>query len=353
MPTGRTTLNLALGGAAVALVSALAATTAPGARSSVLAATPPPVKVALSSIAATVAPALTIRDVNPGGTELRAFATTTVPASFSYTVRQAPDPVAQTGLGGISLLHGPAAALAESSVLTEIGTPSQPDYETKFTVHRTGLTPNTTYDLDVSATTQDGDTLTAHTRFTTLKQRVRVTLDSIDISDDGDTFGSGEPTWFWKVGFQGYTVDDCYPQGDGHCQVGSASEGTVYPYANGSTKFSFVFAQENFQPIPNPHPQPGSEDFSSMPTQFTLQASANESDGWLGPLDSFFDWGAWLSGTSQASWQAPQGVEVARQAVSVAAEQDNFRSVMHFTFEVFYDNQSYPPNDGRVFSTSK
>jgi hypothetical protein len=224
---------------------------------------------------------------------------------------------------------------------------------TKVNIHRTGLTPSTTYELDVFATTQAGAKLTAHARFTTRKQRVRVTLDKIDICDGGDTFGSGEPTWFWKVGFNGYTVQDCYPQVGGDCQEGSAGEGTVYPYANGSTKFAFVFAQENFEPIPNPHPQPGSEDFSSMPTQFSLQVSANESDGPFGSLDSFFDWGAWLSGTSQATWQVPQGVEHSSQAVAVSAEQDNFRSVMHFTFAVFYDNQTYTPNDGRVFSTSK
>jgi hypothetical protein len=294
---------------------------------------------------------LTIPELRPGGTEVYAFALSSEPTAMTYSIK----PVSNTSppTGPSSPLSGIVALPLGGGVVSSGGTPPQPVYDTKHNLHRTGLTPNTTYDLDVAATTQAGLHLTAHARFTTLKQRVRMTLEKIVVSDDGDTFGSGEPTWFWQVGWPGGTVKDCYPQAAGHCQVGSASEGTIYPYANGSSKFSVVFAEENFRPVPNPNPQPGEEDFTSMPQQFLLSVSARESDSFLGSLDALFDWGAWLSGVSEATWQAPQGVEHARQSVTVAAEDGNFRSVMSFTFEVFYDAQSYPPNDGRVYSTSK
>jgi len=135
--------------------------------------------------------------------------------------------------------------------------------------------------------------------------------------------------------------------------VGSATEGSIYPHTSANRAFAFVFAQENFHPLPNPNPQPGGEDFATMPQQFVLSVSAKESDGVFGFLDEVLDGGSWLEGIPQATWQVPQGVEGAWKTLSVSAEDGNFHSTMYFTFEVFYDNGVYAPNDGRVYSTSK
>jgi hypothetical protein len=43
--------------------------------------------------------------------------------------------------------------------------------------------------------------------------------------------------------------------------------------------FVYVFAEEGFQPIVDPMPQAGGEDFSSMPQRFQVRGYAKESDG--------------------------------------------------------------------------
>jgi hypothetical protein len=299
--------------------------------------------VSVGGIAA--APAMNIRSVSPGGTEVRAEVTSTELTTFSYRVTLVPTTTPPVG--------GVVAAFPNGGVLSVDGAPPPAVYDTKHNLYKTGLKPNTTYDLNVSGVTQNGVQVSDHARFTTFRQRLRVTLNKIDISDDGDTFGSGEPTWFWQVGWSTGTVNDCYPQDDGKCKVGNATEGTVYPYTNAGSTFQMIFADENFQPIVDPNPQPGREDFTTMPQQLVLDASAKEDDSILGGLDAFFDWGAWLSGNPEATWTVPQGVEHASKSLTVAAEDGNFRSTMTFTFEVFYDNQVYTPNDGRVFLTSR
>ncbi len=303
---------------------------------------------ARAPVAAAPATTLFLPEVRPGGTYVDALALSSEPTSLTYSLKRAD--MAPPVTGGAGPLQGVRAPIG-GGVLSP--PESTPVYETKHPLHLTGLTSNTTYVLYVAATTRSGQRLTAQAQFTTLKERVRLTLDKIVIHDDGDTFSDGDPTWFWQVGWATGTAKDCYPKSAGQCKEGDFSEGTVYPVINGQ-KFAFVFAEENFQPVPNPHPQPGNEDFTSMPQQFQLKVSAKESDyAILGGLDSLFDWGAWLGGIAQASWQVPQGKESASQQVTVSAEDGNFRSTMYFTFQLFHDNQSYPPNDGRVFSTAK
>src|SRR5262249_11650518 len=144
-----------------------------------------------------------------------------------------------------------------------------------------GLTSNTTYNVTVTAQTQAGQTYTTTTSFTTAKKRVRVTLESIDITDDGDWFGNGEPLWFvmpiWNGGSgagQFHGENDgafCYPNDYGKCKYGSFGEGRFTPLnSNTDRALQFIFAEENFD---------------RFPSSVALQAWAKENDA-LG--------GAWL-----------------------------------------------------------
>jgi hypothetical protein len=313
---------------------------------------------ATGATGAVAAPTLNVF-VSPGGTEATADAISSVPTTITYTVQAITTTGTPVGPGAGLPLRGVVAPI--SGVLSTGNPPPPPQYDTKHHLNLTGLKSNTTYDLDVTGTTQQGKQLTAHARFTTLKKRVRITLDKIVVQDDGDTFGSGEPTWFWQMsGFSGGPLADCFPKDAGHCKEGDYSEGTIIPNCTRGGRdhrtcaYSYVFAEENFQPIPNPHPQPGGEDFSSMPQQFQIKVSAKESDyPILGGLDSLLDWGAWLGSSQETSWSVPQGKESASQQVAVSADDGNFRSSMVFTFQLFHDNQTYSPTDGRVASAAK
>ena len=223
------------------------------------------------------------------------------------------------------------------------GTVSQPQHRLMLT----GLKSNTTYTLTVRAKNRMGKEATAETTFTTLKRRVRVTLDSITVHSDGDLIGSGEPTWFWTLGRPVISIQDCFPSSAGKCKEGSFGTGTITPLTSAGVKYAHVFAEENFLPIP------GGEDFTTMPADFVLKAKAVENDAGLGWLDDIIAFGAFLSGASEASWHAPRGGQSASDAVALDANDGSFRSTMRFRFELFHDNTSYPPTDGRVHSTSK
>lgn len=259
--------------------------------------------------------------------------------AISHTLRE----------GGVAMLTGAARGTAEPGTGIELERPggaADPAYQPRHNLKLAGLKSATTYVLTVRATNRAGRATTAETTFTTLKRRVRVTLDSITITGDGDFIGKGEPTWFWTVGYPVISVQDCFPASAGKCKEGSYGEGTFTPFNGAGTKYSYVFAEENFRSL-------GGEDYTVMPSQFVLRAKAVESDAGLGWLDDLFDWGAFLSGGNEASWQAPQGVETASQALTLTANDSSFRSTMTFHFDLFHDSGSYPPNDGRVHSTSK
>lgn len=225
-----------------------------------------------------------------------------------------------------------------------------PVYLPRHRFKLTGLKSNTTYTLTVRATNRMGQQASAETSFTTLKKRVRVTLDSITVLSDGDWHSDGEPTWFWTLGYPVISIRDCFPSAAGKCKEGHFGTGTIAPLTSGGVKYAHVFAEENFQPLA------GGEDYTTMPTNFVLKAKAVESDGGLGWLDDFLekvDLDFFGIGAPQASWQAPQGVETASQTVFLGVKDGAFHSIMSFRFELFHDNTSFPPNDGRVHSTSK
>ena len=190
----------------------------------------------------------------------------------------------------------------------------------------TGLKSNTTYDVTVTARTQSGEKHTAQTRFTTSKQRVRVTLREINIERDGDTIGDGEPRWkvFLKWGADG-PVDGCYPN---NCKFGSYGDGPIFPKNSQGQFLSWTFAEENFD---------------RKPDSFQLDVWAEEDDP-----DIFASAGGGpFANGADFTWTVPQDKEWASVPVYVRADQSStlgqdFKSEMAFTFELFHDNLSYP-----------
>jgi hypothetical protein len=236
----------------------------------------------------------------------------------------------------------PAAVTIDYKPSTGPGAGGQSPAQGYATSHErtlTGLTSNTTYDVTVTATTQSGEKHTTQTSFTTAKKRVRLILDRITITDDGDWIGIGEPVWFWEVEWAGGKTGACYPNTTssgldhlvGVCQAGSYGEGVHFPTNDSGEKLMLTFAEEHFP---------------TMPQSFTLRAGADETDliSEIIPLPEFT-----LLEDFEATWSVPQGKEVASQALTLRADEaSDFRSKLDFRFELFHDNLSYPPNHGRA-----
>jgi hypothetical protein len=204
------------------------------------------------------------------------------------------------------------------------------------------LTSNTAYTLTVQGTTLDGQTAGATVTFTTLKQRVRVTLREIDISDDGDLIGDGEPLWviglnYKRDGGGAGMVGACYPLPPGSiCEAGSYGEGRFFPRATDGQFLAWTFAEENFDQFPN---------------MFDLNVDAMEEDfiPIVGTIADFFQEcnpfsGCGFSSPPASDWQVPQGVEWASQAVTIKGDDldGGLHSTLIFTYEMFHDNLSYP-----------
>jgi len=203
--------------------------------------------------------------------------------------------------------------------------------------HRVGLPKlqsNTTYEVAVYVINADGQQTTASKRFTTLKQRVRVTLREINITDDGDSWltGDGEPSWLVGLEWAGGKTGGCYPNNGAFCETGSHGEGRFVPRNYLGQPLMWLFAEENFD---------------SMPTAFTISASGTEYDIIpIGNLVNHIQNGGFASppDTTPFEWQVPARQEWASSPATLDASRAaaGFRSTMAFTFELFHDNLSYP-----------
>lgn len=199
----------------------------------------------------------------------------------------------------------------------------------------TGLTSNTAYVVTVTARTGDNRTATAFARFTTAKKRIRVTLASIDVKDDGDLFGKGEATWGVTLNWDGGFVGGCYPF---TCtdQVG-VGEGRFTPLNSTGRALQFVLAEENFDRFPD---------------AISLRAYGDELDSelvynfGLARLAHCVSDGGCLVGDndSPAVWSVPQGVESADQTLTLYADDTDtgFRSVLTFHVELVHHDVPYP-----------
>jgi hypothetical protein len=219
-----------------------------------------------------------------------------------------------------------------------------PYYGTTHNLRLTDLRSNTPYTVVVTARTRDNRTATAQANFTTARKRVRLVLDEITITEDGDWFGQGEPTWYWSVFWAGGSSGGCFPNTtpsgvehlSGVCQAGGYGEGTFVPRNDRGEKLALTFAEENFP---------------TMPETFSLSARSSEED--------LIDPVIWL--VSQIGNEftpvhgripvtVPQDKEWSSTPITLRPHCDecSMESTMLFRIDVFHDNVPYPPNHGRT-----
>lgn len=282
------------------------------------------------------APTISPLHVQPGGTEAMVRFTTSEPTTVVVDYRPAgvtplrqPQAV-ETGVAAAAPSRVPAVIRQEGSLQHLLRASSS--HEQKLT----GLTSNTAYEVSVTATTEKGQRLTAETRFTTLKERIRVTLRQITIEDDGDLIGNGEPSWLVALGWAGGSVADCYPN-PGSCDPGSYPSGSIVPRNASGGFLTWIFAQENFD---------------RLPQTLTLKVYPEESDSIAAYMPAFYLecftglMALCLDGTGldETRWQRPQGMEWSSETVSLRADlwDQGFKSSLVFTVETFHDNRSYP-----------
>jgi hypothetical protein len=206
----------------------------------------------------------------------------------------------------------------------------------------TGLTSNTTYDVTVTATTQAGQKHTAKTSFTTAKKVVRIILQSIDITDDGDGLlsGGGEPLWFVEAGGDGVAraapgwVDGpyCYPSRPrGYCEYGKLGEGRITPLNPDGKALMIVYAEENFD---------------RFPSTVSLKVWAKEDDAIGGASLIECVTGGCPVGDDAAvrEWRVPPGVEFAQQIITMPGvdASTGFESVLTFHVELVHVHGSAP-----------
>jgi hypothetical protein len=219
-------------------------------------------------------------------------------------------------------------------------------YATTHELKLSGLQSNTTYDVTVTAESQAGQKSTAQTRFTTAKKRVFVVLESIDIEEDGDWVGDGEPVWFVKPYWDGGSFKGsndgayCYPNegSAARCKYGEFGEGRITPRNSRGNAMMFVFAEEHFD---------------RFPSRISLQAWAKEDDlvGGSAFIECIIDTinsdndSCSGDGSMAVEWTVPQGVESAEQRVTVPGNHPGrgFKSVLTFRFELTHHNAPYNP----------
>jgi hypothetical protein len=272
---------------------------------------------------------ITPLQVQVGGTQATVTFSTSEPTAVTYELKVVgapPPPSPPSGpLGGVT-------TLVSGSVATTGVTPPPAAFKTQHSIPLKNLKSNTTYDVFVAATTQSGQRLTGSARFTTLKLRVRVTLEDINVLDDGDTDyaivvdNDAEPRWVMDLTLGGRL---CYPVNCG-AYAGNVKEGRFVPRDSAGNRFTWQLFEEVFNGLPN---------------ELTISVRTFEED--------VFNMGACVghdcdlndNRLASATWRRPQGVESHTDRVQVRGDDgDGFRSVLTFTFEVFHDATPYVIN---------
>jgi hypothetical protein len=300
---------------------------------------PRPVPVAVGTFTQTIS---ALR-VQAGGTEATVSFTTAEPTLVSIDHKRAGTTATlPSQLLGTRPLDAVRAPLAGGAVATAGVTAPLTTYKTAHQIPLKNLESNTTYDVSVVATTQSGEQLRAQTQFTTHKQRVRITLESINVRDDGDLIGDGEPLWFvehtWSGGRPGrpgtspsYPRPLCYPNTYGRCEYRDFDEGRITPRSTTGEPLTVVFAEENFD---------------RFPTTVGLRIWAKEDDAiggaWI--IECLSDGCPVGEDTVRHEWNVPQGVESASQRVTLRGDDSStgFESELTFHFEMFHDDKPYP-----------
>jgi hypothetical protein len=263
---------------------------------------------------------------DPGGTEAWVSFTSSQPTSAWVTAKPAsvvaPDAPVATHPGGSG---GPPPLVPPS---------------TSHRVQLTNLKSNTTYVTTVLAETPDGVSVTQQAQFTTLKERVRITAESVDITQGAAVYGDNTVMWTFDVKWgpaSGYhppsangATSTCYPSTDsgspqgGICQSASHGDGSLQVRNNYGQPLSWIFAEENF-------------DF--MPSTFAFDGTATDTDLLTYPRN-------YTPGCPPGpdNGDVPQGVESATKTITICVNDPSsqLNTTVTFRLDLFYDNASYP-----------
>jgi len=271
---------------------------------------------------------ITQMEVRAAGTYAVVAFTSSEPALVSAEYKPATPAAGAT-------LAGPAIDLVAGGIVGPI-VPAQA-HELKLT----GLSSNTTYALTVTARTADNRTATAQTTFTTAKKRVRITLESIEVTNDGDLIGPGEPVWFVKPMGDGVSYTNqygdaglCYPNAGsaGKCKHGTFGEGRFTPLNESGRALQIIFAEEYFDRFPET-------------VGLTAWAKEDDAIGGASIIECLTNPGCPVGDDAATrEWRVPQGVEFAEQTVTVPADDAStgFASVLTFHFELVHAQAPYP-----------
>jgi hypothetical protein len=273
--------------------------------------------------------------VQAKGTEATVTVTTAEPTAITVAHR----PVSAVAAASPPVGASPSAAIPTGGRPLTIAGDVQfhRNYATTHEHKLTGLTSNTTYDVTVTAETRSGQQHTMKTSFTTLNKRIRITLESIDIKDDGDLIGDGEAQWSvdltWTSGAGPSSPQRyCYPI---PCAWGDVGEVRITPRNSAGELPVIIFAEQNFDRFPD---------------SVSLKVGARERDDvdllpqLVECITAIVDGGCVLGDETPTTWRVPQGVENASKRLTVRGDDTDtgFESVLTFHMEVFHDNTPYP-----------
>jgi hypothetical protein len=278
---------------------------------------------------AVAAPSISALHVQAGGTAASVSFTTSEPTAIAFDLTgpsAVPAPVSPAPRGPLGDARAPLTGGATTGEL-----PAADAYQTQHLLPLTQLTSNTTYDLVVAATTQSGQRLSAQTRFTTPAKRLRVTLESIEIEDDGDLIGKGEPRWIVDLAWTGGALTRCYPL-PYPCEPVASRERRLTPRTAAGALLTFVFAEEHFD---------------RFPETVSLAVQAREYDslsGVGGVVDCIISLGCTVGAEAPRVWPVPLGVEQAEQRLTARGDDldGGFKSVLTFRLELFHDATPVP-----------
>ncbi len=261
-----------------------------------------------------------------GGTQATVTFTTSEPTAVTFELKEVTGAPVQPPSQPPGPLGGVRAPIT-GGVATTGDTPPPASFKTMHQLVLKPLKSNTTYDVFVVATTQSGQRLTGSARFTTLKLRVRVTLEEITIEDDGDGIfrGDGDPRWDLDL-TSGWRL--CYPITCG--TYGNWGEGRIVPRDVAGNRLSWLLHEEAYH---------------GLLDALTMTVRAFEDD----PGRPHACVGEGCDGNptipASATWRRPQGVESASARVRVRGDDGRgFKSLLTFTFEVFHDATNYVIN---------